>query len=939
MKLSLEGTWELSFDKMDSNYNESITLPGTTEEQKIKCPFTIKDSKSTLYLGREYKVHGVVWYKRMIQIPSSMEHYQVQLFMERTKFTKVYIDGNYMGSSYETLVPQIYELGKLTPGEHELIIAVDNALEQYVCFPESLYLGHQYTDHTQTNWNGIIGEISLNYYKDAFIQEVLLVQHENEIKSTVELTISKEYDVNLLSFVIVQTELYRQGTNLEWENCSEYSIIPKKKDNILTHTIVGGIPKSILSPWDEFSPVWYEVRVNLLNSDKQLLCPTFTTVIGNSDLAINGRNLLLNGKRISLRGSLDCAIYPNTGAAPYTVSHWRAIFQTVMEYGINHYRFHSWCPPEAAFLAADELGFYLQVELSCFANGLYEETDDKYDKVLTNYLYEQSEKLIKTFGNHPSFLLFAVGNEMVGNVDAFAALLKHLKSIRDDILYTQGSNNFLENPTKCEEDDVWIMMRTTKTDNIRASFSHNDLPIGYMQGKVRQGTLKDYNKEAIISDVPLISHEIGQYQSFPRIKDIDKFTGLLRPDAWDITLERLKEKGLEDLNEDFYKASGALLVSCYKEDIEANLRTNEMSGFQLLGLQDFPGQGTALVGVLDSFMEDKGFITPKNFRQFCSRTVVLGKFPFYTYSLYDNIPLEVEIYNYSGRDMDEILSVKIYQGSKTYLEDNVFLSSALIFEQIIPNIQAKDRQLSSALKIDITLDNTELSNAFNLGDKGLELTLVLEYGNILNTYPLWVYKKNLQQNSITKNQPNITGKSMNHGNHDVIELTNEYDNLVITDVLSDNVLTLIKEGKKVLVCSSKIDNSIEGFFTSDFWCYPMFKEACINSGNPIAPGTLGLFIDNTHDALKKFPTKAYSQWQWHQIVMNSSPVILDGVDDAKIIVGVIDNFDRNHRLGLIYELQIGQGTLLVCAANLLEYLEIPEVNCLYNSLVDYLMNS
>lgn len=874
----------------------------------------------------------------MIQIPSSMEHYPVQLFMERTKFTKVYIDGNYMGSSYETLIPQVYELGKLTAGEHELVICVDNALEQYECFPKSLYLGHQYTDHTQTNWNGIIGEISLNYYKDAFIQEVVLVQQENEIRSTVELSIHKEYDVNLLSSVIVQTELYRQGTNLEWENASEYSLSPIEKDNILTHTIVGGIPKSILSPWDEFSPVWYEVRVNLLNSNNLFLCPTYTTVIGKRDLSINGRNLLLNGMRISLRGSLDCAIYPKTGAAPYTVSHWRAIFQTVMEYGINHYRFHSWCPPEAAFLAADELGFYLQVELSCFANGLYEQNDEKYDKVLADYLYDQSEKLIKTFGNHPSFLLFAVGNEMVGNVDAFASLLKHLKSIRDDILYTQGSNNFLENPTQCVEDDVWIMMRTTKTDNIRASFSHNELPIGYMQDKVRQGTLKDYNKEAIISDVPLISHEIGQYQSYPRIKDIDKFTGPLRPDAWDITLDRLKEKGLEELNEEFYEASGALLVSCYKEDIEASLRTNEMSGFQLLGLQDFPGQGTALVGVLDSFMEDKGFITPTNFRQFCSRTVVLGKFPSYTYSLNDILSLEVEIYNYSGTDMDEILSIKIYQGSKTYLEDNVFLPSELIFDRVVPNILAKDRQLSSVVQLDITLDHIKLVNAFNLGDNGKELTLVLEYGDVINTYPLWVYKNILQQNGIGENQPNVTGISTNHGNHDVIALPNEYDNLVITDILSDDVLTLVNEGKKVLVCTNNIEHSIEGFYTSDFWCYPMFKEACINSGNPIAPGTLGLIIDYTHDALKKFPTKAYSQWQWHQIVMNSSTVILDEVEDAKIIVGVIDNFDRNHRLGLIYELQIGQGTLLVCAANLLEHLEIPEVNCLYNSLVEYLMN-
>lgn len=104
----------------------------------------------------------------------------------------------------------------------------------------------------------------------------------------------------------------------------------------------------------------------------------------------------------------------------------------------------------------------------------------------------------------------------------------------------------------------------------------------------------------------------------------------------------------------------------------------------------------------------------------------------------------------------------------------------------------------------------------------------------------------------------------------------------------------------------------------------------------MAPGTLGLLIDNTHKALEKFPTRTYSQWQWHQIVMNSSPVILDDVPDAKIIVRVIDNFERNHNLGLLYEMKIGKGTLLVCAVNLLELLDLPEVYSLYQSLVNYL---
>ncbi len=511
MHISLTGSWDVRFDNRSTIYKDKINLPGTTEMAKLYSPNTVKDDPSTLYLGREYKHHGEVWYRKEIEIPYNWDGYNVQLHLGRSKFTKVYLDGSYMGRSYETLIPQVHELGVLTPGTHELVICVDNALEQYEGFPKSLYMGHQYTDHTQTNWNGILGEISLSSYKDAFIKEVFLHGEDTAIKGKVYIGLENEMEhdrdgVGLASPYRLEVSVYQYGRELVWELPNDESKL-WSFNNINKNSIEFIIPKNILAYWDEFTPVWYEVRVKLYK-DKELLCPIFKTITGNRNLSIKRRELLLNQKRISLRGSLDCGIYPLTGAAPSRVEEWKSIFKRVMEYGINHYRFHSWCPEEAAFIAADELGFYLQVELSCFANGLYLPCDEKYDKVLEDYLYDQSEKVIRSYGNHPSFILFAVGNEMIGNVKAFELLLKHLKNIRKDILYTQGSNNFLENPTMCSEDDVYIMMRTTKTDNIRASFSHNDMPLGYMQSKDRQGSNTDYNEASKVSLVPLISHEI-----------------------------------------------------------------------------------------------------------------------------------------------------------------------------------------------------------------------------------------------------------------------------------------------------------------------------------------------------------------------------------------------------------------------------------------------
>lgn len=83
---------------------------------------------------------------------------------------------------------------------------------------------------------------------------------------------------------------------------------------------------------------------------------------GFREIRAEGRQLRINGRPLLLRGTLDCAIFPRTGHPPTDVASWRRVLEVVRAHGLNHVRYHSWCPPEAAFVAADELGVYLQVE-------------------------------------------------------------------------------------------------------------------------------------------------------------------------------------------------------------------------------------------------------------------------------------------------------------------------------------------------------------------------------------------------------------------------------------------------------------------------------------------------------------------------------------------------------------------------------------------------
>jgi len=158
----------------------------------------------------------------------------------------------------------------------------------------------------------------------------------------------------------------------------------------------------------------------------------------------------------------------------------------------------------------------------------------------------------------------------------------------------------------------------------------------------------NHTMDELVPTIPVISHEIGQYAIYPNFKEIDKYKNSLKAKNFTVFYERLKEKGMEELAEKFFYCSGKLSVSCYKEELEAQLRTKNIAGFQLLDLQDFSGQGTALVGILDAFMDSKGLISTDEWKSFCSDAVLLARFEKYNYLSEEELHANLELSYYSS---------------------------------------------------------------------------------------------------------------------------------------------------------------------------------------------------------------------------------------------------------------------------------------------------
>lgn len=806
--ISLAGEWQVELGESKSAFAKGkrvvtdaakrAILPGTIDTNHLG--FAPKDTMETTHLTRLYAYKGAARYSRTINIPKDWKKKPVELFLERTRPTWVYVDGELVDSCNFISTPQRYLLPKkVKPGKHLLEIVVDNGRG----VPEQVYgSSHAYTEDTQTNWNGIIGRIEL------------------QLASSVE---SKSAE-----------------------------------------TLTGAIPsRSVASP-------------------SALQMPDFAR-----DFHIEGAHFYANGHRIFLRGKHDAAVWPLTGHVEMSVEGWMKYLGTCKEYGINHVRFHSWCPPEAAFVAADSLGIYLQPELPFWGSF------DKKDERLMAFLHQEGENILREYGHHPSFRMMALGNELWGDIDKMKEFVDDFRKIAPDKYYTFGSNYYLGYQGIKEGMDYFTTCRIggegwgKYNTHTRGSFSFADAYDGGMINHFHPNSTMNFDEACDKAGIPIVSHETGQFQTYPDYREMKKYTGVLHPYNFEVFRRRLAAAGMLSQADDFHKASGLWSVKLYKADIEMDLRTRNMAGFQLLDIQDYPGQGSAFVGILDAFMESKGITTPEEWRQWCSPVVPLLEMKKFCFEYGEKIQAKVKVANYGGTSL---------YGKK--------LMWKIGDAEGVMNIFTYDEGL-----IDVGILDEEIS-----ADKPakLNVSLNIEGTEARNSYELWVYpKKALEKKGI-----------------------------IIARDLNQEVVKVLEKGGKVLWMPDSLPYTVGGLFQTDYWNYRMFKTICENNKKKVSPGTLGILTNPEHPIFKGFPTEMHTNWQWFPVIKESHPLVLDNfAKDYRPVVQVIDNIERNHKLGLVMEWKVGAGKLLVCMSDLEKAAKYPEGKAFYQSVLSYMRSA
>ena len=609
----------------------------------------------------------------------------------------------------------------------------------------------------------------------------------------------------------------------------------------------------------------------------------------NPSLIIRNRHFYdAEGHRVFLRGKHDACVWPLTGHCPMDQMAWHEYFRTCQDYGINHVRFHSWCPPEAAFAAADELGIYLQPELPFWGDF------NAKDSVLMQFLHKEGVNIMREYSHHPSFAMFALGNELWGSIDEMSRFVDDFRLLAPHVLFTFGSNYYLGYQGVKPGMDYFTTCRVggeawgSYDTHTRGSFSFADAKTGGMLNTEYPNTVMTLEAGCKKSSVPVISHETGQFQTYPDFDEIKKYTGVLYPYNMEVFRARLDAAGMLDQAKDFHRASGLWSLELYKADIELDLRTESMDGFQLLDLQDYPGQGSAYVGILDAFMYPKPLSTVRQWRQWCNAVVPLAIMPSYVFTAGQHQDIEVKIANYSGQS----LKGKRLSWVLGNMEGDMEIpdGEGLLTVGTIP-FQAPILHTGCDLTFFLGIDDTEYHN----------------------TYKVWVYPK---------------------------EVRLEKEGIVITHQMTEDIIRQLEAGAKVLWMPDSTQlqgKTVGGLFQTDYWNYRMFKTICENNKKPVSPGTLGILTNPRHPLFGEFPTDEHTNWQWFPIIKHSRPLILDNLPhDYRPIVQVIDNIERNHRLGLVSEFAVGKGRLVICMSDLEGVQDYPEGRQFYHSLLRYM---
>ena len=866
--IDLSGVWQCSIPGQD----KPITIPGTLDESGIGNPDTganqwhpdaeanasvahagviaTRLTRRVTYEGPARLTWQLIW-----DVPADA---RVFFEVERARCLSLAVNGKPVPPTVQPTIstPQVFEVTGLLTGQDELTVTSDNS---YPGLPhDAIVYSSAATDETQTNWNGLLGFVRLRIERSCFIQAVRVYPHGSQLDVCTVLSCASDW----------QGDLIVRSAALDTPACVAVEARPGVQEVWMCNLPLAASVRR----WDEMEGILYELQVEGENLDPVSMS------FGVRDFGSEAGHLTLNGRRIFLRSEANCAVFPETGHPPMRVDEWTKVLNTYRSYGVNCMRFHSHTPPEAAFEAADRLGMLMQPELSHWNPKTAFEDDASFA-----YYTAELRQILLRLANHPSFVMLTFGNELAcgelghERMNAMLTLAKELDGTR---LYANASNAHYGN-AGCDIESDFYASQSWFDHSIRATSCNMT---GYLNQQYPSADV-DYEPgmAAIRSayDKPVFTFEVGQYEVLPDFDELEDFRGVTRPDNLALIRDRVREHGFAEGWKRRVEATGELSLLCYREEAEAALRTGSLSGISLLGLQDFPGQGTALVGMLNSHLQAKPFpfAQPERFHAFFAGQLPLALLPRYTYEAGETLTVPVRFANYGKTDLNGALIYELSDG----------MTAATGF---LPPVCAAQGGLTDLGTIRISLAGFSTPK---------RLELHLWFGGCENSYPVWVYPATKPICPVNVHEART---------------------------LDDAALSVLNAGGTVYLSpdstAEALPTSIKAQFSTDFWSVGTFGGQT---------GAMGQLIDTSHPIFTQFPTEFHTNWQWWPMATQRAIVLPENIP---AIVTELDCYAYLRPMAQLFECRCGGGRLLVSSFGLQHLQQYPEARALQAAIYAYL---
>ena len=915
---SLEGSWELSLGD-STHYDDYVMLPGSLLTNGKGNPVSVGtqwtgslyDSsyyfnpymekyrhegrmKFPFFLTPERHYVGSAWYRKSVYVPADWKGRTLTLLLERPHIeTTVYVNGREAGHQMSLSVPHRYDVTKLIKAgeKNDIAICVYNGIEN-VCVGQD---SHSVTDQTQGNWNGIAGRIELQaQWRKLNVKRVRIIPSDDLQTFTVDVRLENHipnvrfFPLNDYYVRASVVPLGSDGTPTKGAIRLAIEYIDGKGHvtfKFFTNVEGDKTRHNGFNLWDEFHPNLYRLTVEAGED-------VYETVFGLRKIGIDGRQMTINGRPLYLRGTVENCCFPETGYPPTNEDEWMHVFRKCKEYGLNHVRFHSYCPPEAAFSAADRVGIYLQPEGPSWPN---HGVKLRRGQAIDQYLLEESRRIIDEYGHHPSFVMMAAGNEPAGDWVSYcndwvrqmheydSTRVYCGASVGGGWAWDDGSEYHVKGGARGLD---WDRHAPQSQDDYydQIEFPRNYKPLS-QSGEDGKG---------LPNQSPIVAHEQGQWCAFPDFKEIPQYTGVYKARNLEIFRDLLTDHGMASLADSFLMASGQLQTLCYKYEIERNLRTPDYTGFQLLGLNDYSGQGSALVGPLNVHWREKGYCTASDWRQFCSPLVPLARFPRFVYTSGDSLVVPVEAYNATYAHLTHI--------RPTYYvvccDDSLRVVKGGMLSN--PDVVPIGKNIPLGV-VRMSLDSLKCPAKYRL---------VVRLANaIVNSWDFWLY-------------PSAT---------DVVSGS------VVETADYAQALKLLKKGATVLLTAAgkvTLGSDVVQHYLPVFWNTSWFKMR--------PPHTTGAYIHSNHPLFGHgFPTDSWSNLNWWELLNRAQVMNLEELPaDYQSPIQPIDTWHVSRKLGMVVEARVGKGRLFMTTMDITSSLDTrPVARQMRCAILDYMQSA